>query len=1154
MSSCASRDALVKFLAGCLPERQEESVRAHLSECSSCQRSLDELTAGGEVQQFSRSHRDAEAERNSAEPVGELDRVPIDSAECRDKSRRQRDVTIVGGSQHLLSGAPDRLLPRTLGRYQILERLGSGGFGVVYRAQDTQLNRSVALKVPRSSTVFDSVGRGRFLREAKAAAALHHPHIVAVYDAGECQGLCYLASAYCPGRTLADWLTRRDQPASPDEAAQIVLALADAVQHAHDNGVLHRDIKPQNVLLDSTVRFRGLPFSPKLTDFGVAKIVDDEESETVTELVLGTPRYVAPELAAGRRDQLGPACDIYALGVVLYELLTRRAPIDGTSHADTLRRVLTDEPVNPRKLNPAVPRDLEAICVNCLEKTPRRRYASARHMAQDLDRFLQRQPTIARPIGHYERVYRWMRRQPAAATLLAVSIVASLVVFLGLTLYNTRLGALNLDLQQSNANLENALAESDRAKTRAKTSESRTQQLLYVSDMRLAGRAWKERDMRELTDLLKRHIPDKDEADRRGLEWHFLWNQCAMASRVIGQGNEDVYCLRASPDGNRFAAAGKDGVVRIHDMMTGSLDCSITTGQREVNGVDFSPDGQMLVSAGDDGTVRIWRIQDCQQIRSIAAHPDLAFGAIFTRDGKTLFSCGTEAVIKRWDVDTGDLLGILPGHPKRAGQSGVDSGRVDALMMSPDGRAIASVGADGMAKIWDLTTLEEIRTLRGGPDSMTSGAFSSDGTRLATSGFDHTIRLWDVVSGRQLAIGKHLDKCHCVSISCDGQLVVSGDEAGVVQLWKVADGSSASPDLQSDAVPALTLLRNWPAHEGRVHSVMFSPDGGRLITAGADGMVKSWLLPAAAGPRVLRGKSQGISDLTFVPNSRNIAVAFGDHIRLWDPCTGDMVRELESEEKGWRCLGTDRKGALLCACHPAGEVGVWDLATATKRQSWNLGGDDGGRVVSLSPDGSLVAAFAGSVQDVIHLLDVASGRLVKSLRLDLSMLVSISFAPGGERLAITDDRNIFLWNLWTGEPQVLNFAHAGTIHCHAFSQDGSLLATVSSDRLIKLWDSFTGQLVRTLSGHRSAVNSIAFSPDDRSLVSGDVEGFLKVWNVAAGEELFDLHYHPGGYYSRVRIAPDGRQLACSTADDAVLLFDFSDPAPPAQRSRNPSCP
>lgn len=365
--------------------------------------------------------------------------------------------------------------------------------------------------------------------------------------AGECEGLCYLASAYTPGLTLGHWLAEQREGIEPDHAARIVMALAAAVQHVHEHGVLHRDIKPQNVLLDASVPLADLAFSPKLTDFGLAKLTDCDVGETATGFLLGTPRYMAPELAAGRREQLGPACDTYSLGVVLYELLTGRAPIEGNGHVDTLRRVVTDEPIRPRRLRRELSRDLEAICLTCLEKDPRRRYASARDLADDLRRYLERLPTRARPIRPYERLARWARRRPALAALGAVTIVATLLLLGGLIVHGRRLDAIN-------GQLEEAVQEARTARSDAVASEGRTADLLYVSDMRLAGRAWKDGDMRSLADLLRRHVPADGQSDRRGFEWHFLHRLAEASPRVLMPSERPIHLLRLSASGWRPSA------------------------------------------------------------------------------------------------------------------------------------------------------------------------------------------------------------------------------------------------------------------------------------------------------------------------------------------------------------------------------------------------------------------------------------------------------------------------------------------------------------------------------------------------------------------------------------------------------------------------
>jgi hypothetical protein len=298
-----------------------------------------------------------------------------------------------------------------LGRFRITCELGSGGFGIIFLAEDSRLGRKVALKVPRPEVAGQPELRQRFLREAHSAAALDHPNVAPVYEAGEADGLCYIASAYCPGGNLAAWLRRQPGPVPLRHAAGLVGALAGAVQHAHEHGVLHRDLKPSNILLAPAQGEAGeLEFVPKVTDFGLAKLLEEADEETTSGLLLGTPAYMAPEQVEGRTKAVGVATDVYALGVILYELLTGRTPFRGPSLLMTLDQVRTAEPVAPRALRRDVPHDLDVICLKCLQKAPRDRYASAADLAADLQRFLRHEPIRARPVGFVTRAWRWCQR------------------------------------------------------------------------------------------------------------------------------------------------------------------------------------------------------------------------------------------------------------------------------------------------------------------------------------------------------------------------------------------------------------------------------------------------------------------------------------------------------------------------------------------------------------------------------------------------------------------------------------------------------------------------------------------------------------------------------------------------------------------------
>jgi serine/threonine protein kinase len=360
---------------------------------------------------------------------------------------REVEGTLPGGTT-----AADELLQ--IPGYQVLEFLGRGGMGVVYKARQISLHRLVALKMISAGAGAGVDELARFHTEAEAVARLQHPHIVQIYDVGEYRGQPYLALEFVAGGTLAQRLGGAPQPART--AAQQVLTLARAMHAAHQRGIVHRDLKPANILLQYAdgrlpiERSEGpaqVPsticdlqsFIPKITDFGLAKLLDRERGQTATGCPMGTPSYMAPEQALGQTSEISPATDTYALGAILYELLTGRPPFRGETPLSTMEQVRTQEPVPPTRLHPKVPRDLETICLKCLRKEPRRRYATALELAADLERFLAGESIWARPTPAWERGLKWAKRRPALAALLGVSGAAALTVLIVVLFTNARL-------------------------------------------------------------------------------------------------------------------------------------------------------------------------------------------------------------------------------------------------------------------------------------------------------------------------------------------------------------------------------------------------------------------------------------------------------------------------------------------------------------------------------------------------------------------------------------------------------------------------------------------------------------------------------------------------------------------------------------------
>ena len=358
----------------------------------------------------------------------------------------------------------------TLPGYEILGVLGHGGMGVVYRARQTNLKRVVALKMILAGRHAGAEHLARFHSEAEAVARLQHPHIVQIYEVGEHQGLPWFSLEYVEGGNLAQHLAGNPQP--PPLAAQVVETLARAVHYAHLQGIVHRDLKPANILLQVPVRgdietggslpvSAGPAFSPKITDFGLAKHLEDDSLQTQTGAIMGTPSYMAPEQAAGKSRTVGPATDVYALGAILYEMLTGRPPFKAATVLDTAQLVLNQEPVPPRKFQPKVPLDLETICLKCLRKEPLHRYASAEALAEDLRRFQANEAILARPAGFLERLFKWAKRRKALTGLLLVSVLATLALLAGWIVFTLQIqeqrDRAQREYQRAEANFQRAL-------------------------------------------------------------------------------------------------------------------------------------------------------------------------------------------------------------------------------------------------------------------------------------------------------------------------------------------------------------------------------------------------------------------------------------------------------------------------------------------------------------------------------------------------------------------------------------------------------------------------------------------------------------------------------------------------------------------------
>ncbi len=1031
--------------------------------------------------------------------------------------------------------------PRVPG-YELLSVIGSGGMGIVYKARHRTLQRTVALKTLQGAILADPEFRQRFYAEAEAVARLQHPNIIQVFEVGTVEpqlgepfACPFIALEFVDGGSLAD---RANAPQSPRYAAEMVTKLARAVHAAHGLGVIHRDLKPANVLLTRDGE-------PKVADFGVAKQLDNGRDDgnrflTRAGTALGTPEYMAPEQVAG--DEPRPTLDIYALGVILYELLTARVPFQAATPEETMYLVRYQEAVSPRRLQPGLPRDLETICLKCLQKTPGMRYESAAAVADDLERWRNGQTIRARPVGAPERVVRLARRNPVVA---ALSIAVVLVALAGLSgvVWKWQEAQAHADAAELSATVERATARAERwERYRANlVAASSALQLNNVGAARrsLDGapeeyRNWEWRHFRHQVDTAHdvlrwpgavvgranvtpdgafvmafgddRTIRIWDVAgrkevctitdatkltrvvlsgDARTLAGIAPDNTCVVRDvptgrvRVLSSPGKHFVGASINRDGTRLATLADDGTFRVYDTGTGAALLTEDRPTPDVKGLDLSADGRRAALVVDR-EVHLWDVTAGRETTVLRGHQQGIQWSGFDPEGDRAFTVEhyPSNTIRLWDVATGSCLAELRGH----------TNAIQSPTFSPDHQRIATGGLDKTARLWDANGAL-VAVLKGHTGWVQGITFSPDGKRVVTASQDHTLRLWDAANGASLAVLRgHTEEVHAVGYTADGSQIVSAARDGTVRVWDAA------------MVERNGILRD---HTSFVYGVAFHPDGRRVASAGWDGTVRLWDATTGQQTRVLDcGPKTIVSAVAFHPAGHLLAsIGRDDKLRLWDVDTGEQVQQWPVPTGGWRDtrLAFNRQGGLLATGGVDGTVRLWDVNRRTEVAVLR-GHKDAVRDVAFSPDGRWLASAGDTSEHVIRIWDVAGQKEIQLLEGHTFGVYALAFNGDGKLLASGSlDGTVRLWDTTTWR-EIAVLKHGTNVYGVAFTPDGTRLASACADNTIRLWDVDTHQEVVELRGHEDYVHALAFSPDGTRLVSASGDRTVRVWDTFQPQE------------------------------------------------------
>jgi WD40 repeat protein/serine/threonine protein kinase len=973
-----------------------------------------------------------------------------------------------------------------LGPYKLMEQIGEGGMGLVFVAEQQQpMRRKVALKIIKPGMDSQQV-IARFEAERQALALMDHQNIAKVFDAGTTQsGRPYFVMELVHGVPITEYCDANKL--TPRERLELFLPVCHAIQHAHQKGIIHRDIKPSNILV---TMYDDKPV-PKVIDFGVAKAIEQRLTEktvyTQFGTLVGTFEYMSPEQAEMNAFGVDTRSDIYALGVLLYELLTGTTPLERhrlreAAYGDIVRLIKEEEPPRPstrlsrsgaaltdisqqrgsapEQLTELVRGELDWIVMRCLEKDRTRRYETANGLARDVERYLKDEPVEACPPTAGYRLRKFTRKHKAGLAT-AVGFAALLVLGVaGSTWQAVRATAAQQESRRNEAEAQEQKRQADHAKDRAEKQRDelaalndRLHHMTYIADMNLARHALEENNLVLARDLLERHRPKPGETDLRDFEWHYLRRLSHGELFTVKAHAGAVGRVAYTPSGRRLVSAGTTSLVegidgqrsahseiKLWDAASGApLALRLTGATDKVCGVALSPDGKLLAAGCRDKMVRVWNLETGQLIATLKGHTDdIVLQVAFSPDGKHLASRARPF--------------FQAGHP-----------------------------ALGEIRIWDLNARKAIVSINNLSYPAWLPAYSPDGKRLASEAALKVLKVWDAESGRELLVKELENVIAAVAFSPDGKRLAVAPVAGATEGNYVRILNAGTGE----------LVKNCPSDLSACYKLTFSPDGKQLAGAG-QGPVQIWNVESGQLVRTFRGHPEGATDIAFSPDGTRLASAGTDStIKVWET--------------------TGRRDTISIA---EGKTPFWETI--------------------LSPDGRIAATGLG--QETFQLWSATTGERLGNPLKHEHKVIQHDFTADGNRLALTDEvKNITIWDVTTSKA-VFRFKHdgpAGFIPT-ALSPDGKWFACPGPAGVLKVWDTEKGLELRTLKGLKEPAHFWAFSPDSTRLAAWDA-GAFKTWDLATGREIGPIDLKDV-YISSLRFSPDGKQLAVVVGRGDPRLF------------------